>query len=77
MAKYVMSNRRAGKFGTKAQLASRNTMDSAFSRFSNNVQVLSDFNTGETSRRTIVFDADPGEIFTIARDLEGGNTTPE
>ncbi|MCZ6861836.1 MAG: S8 family serine peptidase [Alphaproteobacteria bacterium] len=62
MAKYVMSNRRAGKFTDEAKMASRKSLETSFSQISNSVDVFGDKAKGETSRRTIFFMADPSEI---------------
>lgn len=62
MAKYVMSNRRAGKFSDEAKLASRASLEISFSQLSGSVDMIGDTAKGETSRRTIFFLADPSEI---------------
>lgn len=62
MTKYVMSNRRAGKFTDEDKIASRKSLDTSFSQLSSSVDMLGDKFKGETSRRTIFFKADPSEI---------------
>src|SRR3954469_9404129 len=71
MARYVMANRRAGKFHTTEKMASRAAVESAFSAlFAGNVDIVNDLNPGdELARRVIVFDCDPEEANAKAAEL--------
>lgn len=62
MAKYVMSNRRAGKFTDDAKIASRASLNLSLERIGGSVDLLGDRARSETSRRTVFFQADPSEI---------------
>ena len=65
MARFIMSNRRAGKYTADAKLASRRSLDTSFEILEPRVRTLSDRAIGETSRRTIVLEAEPAEIETM------------
>lgn len=71
MARYVMSNRRAGKFQESEKLASRAAMQSTLARlFADSVDVVSDLNPDdETARRVMIIDCDPEEASAKAADL--------
>jgi len=71
MARYVMANRRAGKFHEFEKEASRRALDSGFKRlFSTNVDVVNDLNPADPlARRMMVFDADPDEVAAKAASL--------
>lgn len=70
MARYVMANRRAGKFHEFEKEASRRALDAGFSLFAANVDVVNDRNPQDLSaRRVVVFDADPEEISARAATL--------
>jgi len=61
--RYVLANRRAGKYGREAQMSSRAAVASALGVLTNS-KVLADQNTdGDlASRRVVVFEAEPGEV---------------
>jgi subtilisin len=64
MARYVMANRRAGKFQAAEKSASREAMEVGFdSLFRSSVEVVHDRNPRDPlARRVLVFDADPEEV---------------
>src|SRR5690242_5355505 len=64
MARYVMANRRAGKFQESEKKASRAALESGFSTlFAANVDVINDLNPDDAlARRVIVFDGEPEEV---------------
>ena len=63
MAKFVMANRRAGKFHEPEKRGSRRALDAAFQPLAGDVDVLHDFAPpDDTLRRVIVFEADPVEL---------------
>ena len=63
MARYVMANRRAGKFTSAEKVASRVNLESAFSNFAAGSSLMPGYvPQRETDRRIMVFDADPEEI---------------
>lgn len=64
MARYVMANRRAGKFTKEQKLRSREAIESSFhSLLVESVEVIQDLSgEEETSRRSMLFEADPKEI---------------
>ena len=64
MARYVMANRRAGKFLDVQKTASRAALEVGFSNlFAASVNVVNDLApTDELARRVVVFDADPEEV---------------
>lgn len=63
-AHFIMSHRRAGRFGAEAQMRSRAMMESTFARaFSASVDVVSDTAPfSETARRITHFRAEPEEV---------------
>src|SRR3954470_17313747 len=71
MARYVMANRRAGKFQAAEKMASRAAVESSFSAlFAGSVAVVNDLNPGDVlARRVIVFDCDPEEANAKAAEL--------
>ncbi|MGW9686269.1 S8 family serine peptidase [Flagellimonas sp. 2504JD1-5] len=71
MAKYIMSNRRAGKFQTDEKLASRNSIETVkTSKFMFGSSIIKEnAPKQETSRKTIVFEANPAEIEAKRNDL--------
>ena len=71
MARYVMANRRAGKFHAEQKTASRLALDAAFSaNFDKSVDVVSDLNPPDIlARRVMVIEADPEEIAAKAPTL--------
>ena len=71
MARYVMANRRAGKFQAAEKRASRAAVASSFSAlFAGSVAVVNDLNPrDELARRVIVFDCDPEEANAKAAEL--------
>ena len=64
MARYVMANRRAGKFLDAEKKASRAALEAGFNAlFAANVNVIADRNPqDELARRVVVFEADPEEV---------------
>ncbi|HJQ59221.1 MAG TPA: S8 family serine peptidase [Vineibacter sp.] len=63
MARFVMANRRAGKFQETAKRASRAAVATTFSAIESAVSVVNDFDPpDELARRVVVFDADPKDI---------------
>lgn len=71
MARFVMANRRAGKFLEAEKVASRQAIDAGFNRlFAANVDVVNDLNPADAkARRVMVFEADPEEIAAKAQTL--------
>lgn len=71
MAKYIMSNRRAGKFQDSEKLASRESLEtvkaSSFMLGSSIIQ--ENVPKHETSRKIVVFEAEPAEMATKRNDL--------
>jgi hypothetical protein len=61
--RYVLANRRAGKYGREAQMSSRAAVATALGVLTN-TKVLADQNPDKdpTARRIVVFDAEPGEV---------------
>ncbi len=64
MAKYIMSNKRAGKFQNSEKLASRGSLESVkASNFMLGSSIIQENNPKhETSRKIVVFEADPAEM---------------
>jgi subtilisin family serine protease len=64
MARYVMANRRAGKFLDDEKRASRAAMAAGFDQlFAGSVNVIADHNpSDELARRVVVFEADPEDV---------------
>lgn len=64
MARYVMANRRSGKFRESEKRASRASLDTSFrSLFDANVDLVGDTQPADDKqRRVVIFDADPTEI---------------
>lgn len=71
MARYVMANRRAGKFQEDEKRASRASLDTSFeSMLASDVSVVGDTNPdNEQSRRVVIFEAEPAEIEVKKADL--------
>jgi subtilisin family serine protease len=71
MARYVMANRRAGKFQAAEKIASRAALESAFNAvFAGNVDVVNDLNpTDALARRVMVLECDPEEVNAKAAQL--------
>jgi subtilisin family serine protease len=70
MARYVMANRRAGKFLEVEKRASRAAVAAGFNQLSASVDVIADRNPAdELARRVIVFEAEPEEIAAKAAAL--------
>ncbi|HEX2443902.1 MAG TPA: S8 family serine peptidase [Vicinamibacterales bacterium] len=71
MARYVMANRRAGKFNEAEKKASRAALDAGFNElFATSVSVVADRNPqDELARRVVVFDGDPEEVAAKAATL--------
>jgi subtilisin len=71
MARYVMANRRAGKFQEIEKKASRAAIESGFTRlFAGNVDIVNDRNPADAlARRVVVFDAEPAEVAAKAPTL--------
>jgi subtilisin family serine protease len=64
MARYVMSNRRSGKFHESEKRASRASLDTSFhSLLAPNVQLIGDTNpVDDQKRRVVIFEAEPPEV---------------
>jgi hypothetical protein len=64
MARYVLANRRSGKFHETEKRASRASLDTSFhSLLAANVQLIGDTNpTDDQKRRVMIFEAEPAEI---------------
>ena len=71
MARYVMANRRAGKFNQFEQEASRQALDAGFNQlFAASVSVVNDRKPSDArARRVMVFEADPEEVSAKAPTL--------
>lgn len=70
--RFVMSNRRAGKFRETTKLASREALAMAFSSLAPGISVQSDSApVDDLARRIVVFDADPSEITAKTASLGG------
>jgi subtilisin family serine protease len=71
MARYVMANRRAGKFLDDEKKASRAALAAGFNQlFAASVNVIADRDPqDELARRVVVFDADPAEVPAKAASL--------
>jgi subtilisin family serine protease len=71
MARYVMANRRAGKFLEAQKTASRAALAAGFDNlFASSVDVVHDLSpTDELARRVVVFDAEPEEVAAKALSL--------
>ena len=70
MARFVMANRRGGKFHETEKKASRDALDTTFSAFERNVNVINDLQpTDRESRRVVVFEAETAEMETRAREM--------
>ena len=64
MAKYIMSNRRAGKFQDSEKLASRDSLETVkTSNFMLGSSIIKENSPKhETSRKIVVFEAEPAEM---------------
>lgn len=64
MARYVLANRRSGKFHETEKRASRASLDTSFnSMLAANVQLIGDTNPADDQkRRVMIFEAEPAEI---------------
>ncbi len=70
MAKFVIANRRAGKFIDAEKKASRNTLDKTFSRMRHKVKVIHDYQPPDPLlRRIIFFEAEEAEITAMSCGL--------
>ena len=70
MARYVMANRRAGKFHETGKRASRGAISSAMDLLAASVSVLQDLEPkDDTLRRIVHFDADPTKVSAMAATL--------
>jgi subtilisin len=71
MNRFIMSNRRAGKFQSEAKLRSREALNKSFeSHFARNVTIVGDQGgANEEARRTVQFEADPAEMLAKLKDL--------
>lgn len=70
MARFVMVNRRAGKFHEREKRESREAVRSTLSHMSAAVRIVRDTEPEDPeARRVIVFDGNPAEIAVLARDL--------
>lgn len=64
MARYIMANRRAGKFTTTEKLSSRDALETSYrSQFASSSDLVNDWSgKAETSRRTLILDIEPQEV---------------
>lgn len=70
MARYVMANRRAGKFDALAKKESRRNVDSAITMFAGGLSVIHDNQPKDNeARRVVVFEADATEMSARSGDL--------
>lgn len=70
MARYVVSNRRAGKFGEDEHLHSRAVLGAALQEMAADVNVLRDSAPADPeARRTVIVEADPVEMEARVREL--------
>lgn len=71
MAKYVMANRRSGKFHESEKQASRASLDSSFDTLlAPNINVIGDTRPDDIEkRRILIFEAEPAEIKAKMADL--------
>ena len=71
MARFVMANRRAGKFREPLKRASRASLDLTYAeRLEANVNVIGDTAPdNEEARRVVIFDADPREVASKSANL--------
>jgi Subtilase family len=70
MPRYVLVNRRAGKFTAEAKEASRAHVATAITRLEQNAKIVSDKNPkDELARRVVVFDADANEVARMRTSL--------
>lgn len=70
MARFVMANRRAGKFQQSEKLASREALASTLDRLSGGIEIVKDFKPRRKSaRRVVLFEADHREMEAKATDL--------
>lgn len=69
MARYVMANRRAGKFREPEKRKAREAVDGAFSLMASAVNVTADFAPSDLqARRVVLFEADPAELKSVSPD---------
>jgi subtilisin len=70
MARYVMANRRAGKFLAVEKRASRSALEAGLTELSASIDVIADRNpSDELARRVVVFEADPEDVAAKATTL--------
>ena len=70
MARYVVANRRSGKFQEKEKLAAREALGTVFERVTENACVIHDYAPIDTgARRVVIFEAEPAEVAAKTRDL--------
>ena len=70
MARYVMANRRAGKFHTDEKVASREALATSLHLMDGGIDVVHDTNPRrKTARRIVVFDADREEMLARQENL--------
>lgn len=70
MARYILSHRRAGKFGEDEHLQSRATLGVALRRMEAEVNVVRDFEPEDPeARRVLILEAEPADIAARMRDL--------
>lgn len=68
MARFVMANRRAGKFSESDKVSARASVGMALSAMADGVNVDRDFEPEDvTSRRIVVFEADPAEVAAVSK----------
>lgn len=70
MPKYIMANRRAGKFTSTAKEDARKALDSSFSVIKSDVSVIHDHQPGDLQlRRVVVIEADPAQMHALRPGL--------
>jgi len=70
MPRYVLVNRRAGKFTTEQKHASRAAVAMTLASFQGSSRIVSDKNpTDELARRVVVFDADASRVASMQASL--------
>lgn len=69
MTKYIIANRRAGKFGEMQKKAARASVEAAFATILSGVDVIGDNKPDdETARRVLVVQTDPATIAAMPKD---------
>jgi subtilisin family serine protease len=70
MPRYILVNRRAGKFSAEAKHASRAQVATALARIEGSAKIVADKNPADDlARRVVVFDADPAAVAKLQATL--------